>query len=64
MLNLTNFGGNVETDDATCECVLCGEVQRHDVCDECHMSNPDGSLDCETLDELIPESIGWVVCFL
>ena len=54
MAKMTTFGGNVASVPArTCECVLCGDVQEHDVCNACHMSEPDGSLDMEVMEEMI-----------
>ena len=53
MAKMMTFGGNVETETRTCECVLCGAVQSFDVCNTCHLSEPDGSLDLDTLDEMI-----------
>jgi recombinational DNA repair protein RecR len=58
MAKMTTFGGNVASVPArTCECVLCGDVQEHDVCNSCHMSEPDGSLDCELLLEMIHDDL-------
>lgn len=49
---MKTFGGNVETvPTRSCECVLCGSIQDHDVCNTCHLSLPDGSIDDEALAE-------------
>ena len=55
---LTTFGGNVASVPARkCECILCGKVQAHDVCNTCHMSEPDGSMDTDAMDDLIADDL-------